>query len=141
MPESATPSAAPSVGAPPEYRRIMHNGQAHYGQHLIATALGCNEAILSIEKMTTFLQTMADEIDMVRFGDPVVARFGGGHEVGISGVQLIETSAIVIHTNDAHRDMYLDVFSCKEFEEATAREVLDRFLSPTSVTTEVFYRR
>jgi S-adenosylmethionine/arginine decarboxylase-like enzyme len=124
-----------------EYRRIQHNGQAHYGQHLIATCTGCNEAIQSIERMTEFLQTMADDIDMVRYGDPVVARFGGGIETGISGVQLIETSAIVIHTNDAHRDMYLDVFSCKEFEEATVRRVLDDFLSPSSVTCEVFYRK
>lgn len=124
-----------------EYRRIMHNGEAHYGQHLIATAQGCNEAILSIDSLTDFLKTMADEIDMVRYGEPLVARFGGGIETGISGVQLIETSAIVIHTNDAHRDLYLDVFSCKEFKEETVRTVLDEFLHPASVTSEVFYRR
>ncbi len=124
-----------------EYRRILHNGEPHYGQHLIATALGCNEAILSTDRLSDFLRRLADDIDMVRYGDPIVARFGEGHEVGVSGVQLIETSAIVIHTNDAHRDMYLDVFSCKEFEEETVRRVLDDFLSPSSVTCEVFYRK
>jgi S-adenosylmethionine/arginine decarboxylase-like enzyme len=124
-----------------EYRRIMHEGKPHYGQHVMVTALGCNDAILSIEKMYEFLQTMADDIDMVRYGPPIVARFGGGIETGLSGVQLIETSAIMFHTNDAHRDMYLDVFSCKPFEEATVRRVLDDFLAPTSVTCEMVYRK
>ena len=50
----------------PEYRRIEHNGQKHYGQHLMVTALGCNDAVLSIEKLYEFLQTCADDIDMVR---------------------------------------------------------------------------
>ncbi|MBX3427345.1 MAG: S-adenosylmethionine decarboxylase [Pirellulales bacterium] len=130
-----------STAALAEYRRIIHNGRPHYGQHLIATCLGCNEAILSIERMSEFLKVMADEIDMVRYGEPLVARFGGGIETGISGVQLIETSAIVIHTNDAHRDMYLDVFSCKSFKEETVRRVLDEFLLPTSVDCEVMYRK
>jgi S-adenosylmethionine/arginine decarboxylase-like enzyme len=124
-----------------EYRRIMHQGQAHYGQHVMVTALGCNDAILSIEKMYEFLQTMADDIDMVRYGPPIVARFGGGIETGLSGVQLIETSAIMFHTNDAHRDMYLDVFSCKPFEEATVRRVLDDFLAPSSVNFECVFRK
>lgn len=125
----------------PEYRKITHNGEPHYGLHCVATALGCNENILSIEKMYEFLIQMADDIDMVRFGPPIVARFGEGGDVGISGVQLITTSAITIHTNDAHRDMYLDVFSCKTFDEATVRSVVEEFLSPSSLTCEVIYRK
>lgn len=119
----------------------MHQGEAHYGQHMLVTALGCNDNILSVESMYNFLQTMADEIDMVRFGPPIVARFGGGIETGLSGVQLIETSAIMFHTNDAHRDMYLDVFSCKTFEESTVRRVLDEFLAPNTVQLEMLYRK
>ena len=124
-----------------DYRRIQHNGEPHYGQHAMVTALGCNDQILSIERMYEFLQTMADDIDMVRYGPPIVARFGKGHETGLSGVQLIETSAITIHTNDAHRDMYLDVFSCKSFDEQTVRQVLDDFFSPSSIECEVIYRK
>ncbi|MCA9231704.1 MAG: S-adenosylmethionine decarboxylase [Planctomycetales bacterium] len=124
-----------------EYRRIEHQGKPHYGQHAMVTALGCNDNLLSIEKMYDFLQTMADDIDMVRYGPPIVARFGGGIETGISGVQLIETSAISIHTNDAHRDMYLDVFSCKPFEAETVKRVLDDFFCPTTVECEVIYRK
>lgn len=107
----------------------------------MVTALSCNDSLLSIEKIYEFLQNCADQIDMVRYGAPLVARFGGGIETGISGVQLIETSAISVHTNDAHRDMYLDVFSCKQFQEQTVREVLDTFFSPSQVTCEMIYRK
>lgn len=127
--------------APPEYRRIVHNGEKHYGQHMMVTALGCNEAILSIEKLYEFLQQLADDIDMVRFGPPIVARFGKGHETGCSGVQLIETSQISFHSNDNHRDMYLDVFSCKTFTEATVYGVLEQYFSPSSITSEMVYRK
>ncbi|QDU87503.1 S-adenosylmethionine decarboxylase proenzyme [Pirellulimonas nuda] len=124
-----------------EYRLIEHQGEPHYGKHLIATALGCNDSLLSIERLYEFLVQMADDIDMVRFGPPIVARFGTGIGVGVSGVQLIETSAIMFHTNDAHRDMYLDVFSCKDYEEETVRSVLESYFSPQSVTCEVLYRK
>jgi S-adenosylmethionine/arginine decarboxylase-like enzyme len=127
--------------APPEYRRLVHNGEKHYGQHMMVTALGCNEALLSIEKLYEFLQQLADDIDMVRYGPPIVARFGKGHETGCSGVQLIETSQISFHSNDNHRDIYLDVFSCKSFKESTVTQLLAQYFSPSSITSEMVYRK
>lgn len=127
--------------APPEYRRLVHNGEKHYGQHMMVTALGCNEALLSIEKLYEFLQQLADDIDMVRYGPPIVARFGKGHETGCSGVQLIETSQISFHSNDNHRDIYLDVFSCKSFKESTVTQLLEQYFSPSSITSEMVYRK
>ncbi len=125
----------------PEYRRIQHNGQPHYGQHALVTARSCNDQLLSIEVLFDFLQKMVDEIDMVSFGLPFVARFGEGIETGISGVQLIQTSAIMLHTNDAHRDMYLDVFSCKPFNTETVERVTKLFFGPKVIELEVIYRK
>lgn len=123
-----------------EYRRINMDGVHYYGKHLIATARGCNEALISIESVRNFLTALVDKIDMVAYGDPVVARFGQGIEVGLSAVQLIETSAIVIHTNDQARDMYLDVFSCKTFSEETVMEFLDEVFAPASVEKQILLR-
>lgn len=77
---------------------------------------------------------------MVRFGDPFVERFGGGIEVGISAVQLIETSAITIHTNDGAKELYLDVFSCKDYDEHVVQECVDKFFSPKSSIQSALYR-
>jgi S-adenosylmethionine/arginine decarboxylase-like enzyme len=123
-----------------EYRRIDIDGIRYYGKHLIVTARGCNENILDKEKIGNFMTTLVDRIDMVAFGDPIVERFGGGIEVGISAVQLIETSAIVIHTNDQARDMYLDVFSCKTFSEQDVLDFVQQSFDPSTTNYQVFFR-
>lgn len=123
-----------------EYRRIDIDGVRYYGKHLIVTARGCNENIQDKGKIATFMTDLVDRIDMVAFGDPIVERFGGGIEVGISAVQLIETSAIVIHTNDQARDMYLDVFSCKTFAELDVLDFLQQMFDPSSTNHQVFIR-
>ena len=123
-----------------EYRRIKYAGVIYYGKHLILTARCCNKKILDVEVIKKFMTTLTKRIHMVAYGDPVVARFGQGVEVGISAVQLIETSAITIHTNDQSRDMYLDVFSCKTFDEEKAVEFVEETFSPKFFTFQVFLR-
>lgn len=112
-----------------EYKRILVDGVHYYGKHLVLSATNCNENLLSADVIARFLRDLVDRIDMVAYGDPLVARFGQGIEEGISGVQLIETSAIMVHTNDMARDLYLDVFSCKGYNEldviAFVREVFE----------------
>jgi len=123
-----------------EYRRINIDGIYYYGKHLILTARGCNENILDIPKVNTFIRELVKKIDMVAFGDPIVARFGGGIEVGLSAVQLIETSAITIHTNDQSRDMYLDVFSCKTFSEFTVVDFVKKTFNPKEFNYQTLLR-
>lgn len=123
-----------------EYRRIEIDGETYYGKHLIVTARGCNENILLKQKIGQFMTELVDRIDMTAFGNPIVERFGGGIEVGISAVQLIETSAIVIHTNDQARDMYLDVFSCKTFSENDVLTFLDEVFNPITTNHQVLMR-
>ena len=123
-----------------EDRRINVDGVIYYGKHLILTAKACNEDLLYKKKIADFMTNLTDRIDMITFGDPIVERFGHGIEVGISGVQLIETSAIVIHTNDQARDLYLDVFSCKTFCEDTVLQYVSEVFNPKSTNYQVFMR-
>jgi S-adenosylmethionine/arginine decarboxylase-like enzyme len=123
-----------------EYRRIKYDGVIYYGKHLILTARGCNKNILDTQKIAKFMTTLTKRIDMVAYGDPIAARFGQGIEVGISAVQLIETSAIVIHTNDQARDMYLDVFSCKTFSEDKVIDFVEKTFNPKTFNHQVLMR-
>jgi len=123
-----------------EYRRINVDGVIYYGKHLILTARNCNENLLDVDQIKTYMTQLVDRIDMVAFGDPVAARFGSGIEVGISAVQLIETSAIVIHTNDQARDLYLDVFSCKTFSEQDVLDFTQEVFNPGSTNYQVLMR-
>jgi S-adenosylmethionine/arginine decarboxylase-like enzyme len=123
-----------------DYKRTVINGKAYYGKHLMLTAVSCNENLLDLRKITAFLKELVPTIGMFAYGEPIAARFGEGIEVGISAVQLITTSAITMHTNDAARDMYLDVFSCKWFEEEVVRDVVRSYFNPESMTANVVLR-
>lgn len=123
------------------YKRILVDGVRHYGKHVILTAGACNEALLDKDRIADFCRDMVRRIDMVAFGEPFVERFGEGDEVGISAVQLIQTSAITIHTNDGARDMYLDVFSCKDFTEEQVVECVNDWFSPETLEHQLLLRK
>lgn len=123
------------------YKRTEINGQKFYGKHLMVTAESCNENVLDIESISEFVRELVDRIDMVAYGDIVIDRFGDGDEIGISAVQLIMTSAITIHTNDRARDMYLDVFSCKWFDETDVLSVVEEYFAPDDIRDTTILRR
>ena len=123
-----------------DYKRIQVDGVAYYGKHLVLTARHCNDKLLDLDTVTRFMTDLVKRIDMVAYGDPLVARFGAGIEVGISGVQLIETSAIVIHTNDTARDLYLDVFSCKGYNELEVVSFVTELFGTEAINFQILLR-
>ena len=77
---------------------------------------------------------------MVPYGKPKVVMFGTGNKKGYTLVQLIETSNITAHFVEEKNDMYLDVFSCKVFDEKTVREVVNRYFYPGGMDTRLIQR-
>jgi S-adenosylmethionine/arginine decarboxylase-like enzyme len=55
---------------------------------------------------------------MKRHGDPIFWEDYSGipHLHGVSAVQFIETSTIVCHPIPMKKSLYLNIFSCKEFD-------------------------
>jgi len=49
------------------------------------------------------------------------------HLKGTSAVQFIRTSNVTIHVLDKMRRVYLNIFSCKKFDEAVAKVVVKKF--------------
>jgi S-adenosylmethionine/arginine decarboxylase-like enzyme len=86
----------------------------------LATAIdlgGCDpQAIRDPGRIERFVIDLCDLIEMKRFGDPVIVRFGAEPRVsGYSLVQLIETSLISGHFAEESDSAYIDVFSCKAY--------------------------
>jgi S-adenosylmethionine/arginine decarboxylase-like enzyme len=79
---------------------------------------GCElEKIADGDNITAFTKELVRRIDMVAYGEPVVAHFAT-HDPGKAGysmMQLIETSNLAAHFVERDRTMYLDVFSCKTY--------------------------
>jgi S-adenosylmethionine/arginine decarboxylase-like enzyme len=66
--------------------------------------------------------------------------FGEGNKSGYTLVQLIETSNITGHFCDDSGDAYLDVFSCKYFDENVVQHVVNTWFKPESIDMKVLSR-
>ena len=66
--------------------------------------------------------------------------FGTGRVKGYTLVQLIETSNITAHFAEEDNSVYFDLFSCKSFSTADAKEVFVHYFEPESVSVRVLTR-
>ena len=107
-----------------------------WGQHLIVDMSSCNlTAVADKERIHSFCDELVEKIDMVPYGKPVIKHFAK-HDPHVSGytlVQLIETSNITAHFVENVGDVYLDVFSCKEFSQGRVLEICRDFFSPLTL--------
>jgi S-adenosylmethionine/arginine decarboxylase-like enzyme len=77
---------------------------------------------------------------MIPYGKPQVVLFGSGNKQGYTLVQLIETSNITGHFVEETNDMYLDVFSCKEFKPETVHDMVQRYFDPQTIRSRMILR-
>ena len=63
---------------------------------------------------------------MEKHGEPLIVKFGKDDKIGFTYSQLITTSNICCHYCDNNM-MFLDVFSCKKFNEQTIIDYIKEF--------------
>ena len=113
----------------------------YWGHHLLLNARRCVPAtIRSKPLIEEFTRDLVKRIDMVPYGKPQVVMFGTGNKKGYTLVQLIETSNITGHFVEETDDMYLDVFSCKDFTPETVEEVVKWYFAPKNIDTKFVSR-
>ena len=88
-----------------------------------------------------FAKDLVRRIDMVAFGDPQIVLFGTGNKKGYTMVQLIETSNICAHFVEENNSMYLDVFSCKDFDPLVVKEAVYDYFESETMHARVFERQ
>lgn len=116
--------------------------KAYWGHHLIINAGDCNhQTITDYNTIHEFTKQLVRQIDMVAYGEPQIVKFGTGNKAGYTLVQLIETSNICAHFVDETNDVYLDVFSCKPFEEKIVVNLVKVFFEPKRIETKFFDRQ
>ncbi len=97
-----------------------------YGYELILDLRGCNVAKFNRTDLRKFFRELCKLIDMKRgelhFWDdwrvPKAERQTRPETTGTSAVQFILTSSIVVHTLDLLGAAYVNLFSCKPFDQA-----------------------
>ena len=119
-----------------------------YGKELIIDMAECDVSKFNRTDISWFFDELCRRIDMepadVHFWDDVgVAedeRQTEPHLKGTSAIQFITTSNITIHALDLLGNVYVNVFSCKDFEEQVAVDVALELFSGTVMQTQIVWR-
>lgn len=108
-----------------------------FGKELILDLNDCNPATFTREHIEQFFIDLCEKIDMERcdlhwwdFRDdpPHVYEMAPDHLKGTSAIQFIMTSNITIHTLDVLGNVFLNIFSCKDFDPEVVRQFsMERF--------------
>jgi S-adenosylmethionine/arginine decarboxylase-like enzyme len=95
----------------------------------------CDSQIIRDEnKIKEYVVKLCSLIDMKTFGEPVVVNFGEDERVaGFSMFQLIETSCVSGHFANQSNSVYIDIFSCKWYEQKKAVEFTKDFFKEERV--------
>lgn len=118
------------------------NRKTYWGQELQIDLYDCDPKIIRDAVMIeTFVIQLCKLIGMKRFGECQVVHFGEEEKVaGFSMTQLIETSLISAHFANLTNAAYLNVFSCKEFDENVVEDFAVKFFGAKDVHSVVNYR-
>jgi S-adenosylmethionine/arginine decarboxylase-like enzyme len=113
-----------------------------WGKHLILDAAGCSpKRIGSSTVIKNFTNDLVKRIDMKAYGEPQIVMFGTGNKKGYTLIQLIETSNIAGHFVEENNTMYLDVFSCKDFDAEIVRELVGEYFDAQKFNIRVLLRQ
>ena len=118
------------------HHTMMPKMQNPWGQHLVLDLNGCPKELLADpDNIMKWTKELVEAIDMVAYGEPVLEHFAThSHEAaGYTLLQMIETSNIAAHFAENVGQAYIDVFSCKCFDEQIAIEVSKKFFEPTEI--------
>ena len=102
-----------------------------YGYELIMDLHGCNVSKFNRTSLDNYFEKLCKAIDMKRsdlhfwddVGLPEEKKQTSPHTKGSSAVQFILTSSIVVHTLELLEAVYVNIFSCKEFDEKVAEKI------------------
>ena len=106
--------------------------------HVTIDGFGGSPALLGNEELVrNLIDRYPDAIGMTKITAPHVFTYSGEkpEDWGVSGFVIIAESHIAIHTFPEHGQVWVDVFSCKAFDEIPAIDmIVDAFeLRDTSV--------
>ena len=119
-----------------------------YGKELILDLYECNSGQFTRTGIRTYFKRVCILINMERgkltwwddLHTPKAEKETEPHLVGTSAVQFIKTSNITIHTLDILRRVYLNVFSCKDFNEDVVVEFTAEWFDGVIVNKQIVRR-
>lgn len=120
-----------------------------YGKELIIDLHKCNISNFTREGMREYFFKLCEIIKMhgedIHFWDYYgqVDEYNKApdHLKGTSAIQFIRTSNITIHTLDVLKKVFINIFSCKDFDEHKAIDFSRTFFDSGVIYTKTIKRR
>jgi spermidine synthase len=109
-----------------------------FGKHLIINMNEC-QYFPDMDEIFALLQQLPGEIGMKMLTAPYVMR-GADHLPGITGVVIIETSHITVHTFEDEKFVAFDLYSCKDYNEKKVINKLFAIFKPKKKKIKVIAR-
>ena len=119
-----------------------------YGKELILDLHNCDNLTFTRKSIAEYFKELCRIIDMqpceMHFWDdfdtPNNEKQTSPHTVGTSAIQFILTSNITIHTLDLLKSVYVNVFSCKDFDTHIATEFTASWFKGSVVNSQIVTR-
>lgn len=120
-----------------------------YGKELILDLHNCDPSTFNRESIEGYFKALCEKIDMERcdlhFWDdletPDDEKETEPHLVGTSAIQFIKTSNITVHTLDILKKVFINIFSCKYFNEKEAMVFSAKWFGGDIASGEVIDRQ
>ncbi len=87
-----------------------------------------------------FIREIIKVIKMKAYGPVYIDRFGIGMLKGYSAMQFIETSSITVHCDEPDRRVFIDIFSCKNFNPKKAAEFSKKYFIASRMKSTTLVR-
>ncbi len=121
----------------------------HYGKELILDIHNCNPSTFNRKSIRNFFKELCELIEMERcklcwwddYGVPPEEQETEPHIKGTTAIQFIKTSNIIIHTLDLMKNVYLNVFSCKDFDANTVKRFSEKWFEGKIIKSHLIERR
>jgi S-adenosylmethionine/arginine decarboxylase-like enzyme len=128
---------------------MIVDGEKCYGKELILDLHDCVVGRFNRDSIKAYFVQLCELIDMKREdlhfwddeGVPENERRTEPHVVGITAVQFILTSNVTIHALDLLKKVFVNIFSCKEFDVDKATQFTQRWFGGHIENCHVIKRR
>ena len=119
-----------------------------YGKELILDLHECNPETFTRKSIKNYFVELCDLIEMQRckltwwddVGVPEDEKQTEPHLKGTSAVQFILTSNNVIHTLDLIGNVYINIFSCKDFDAKSAMSFSEKWFRGQTASFHIIER-
>lgn len=119
-----------------------------YGKELILDLHECDPQTFTRESIHNYFEKICDLIEMKRcelywwddYEVPPEEQETEPHLKGTSAIQFISTSNITIHTLDLMKNVYLNIFSCKDFDHVVVKRFSEEWFGGKTVNEHIVMR-